>query len=110
MPHPLEIRSYFSGDQPFWRALVVFAVPVTILVSIIYYAIEFYLLTPDLESWNALARWAAVTLLSASIGLWVLWRCSGNIRAPVSRFSARFVVILGGLVLLLVADFFWSIL
>jgi hypothetical protein len=108
-PHPLKIGSYFAGDQPFWRALAFFAVPVTLVVSAIYYAIEFYLLTPDLESWNALARWATVTLLSAIIGLWVLWACAGNIRAPVLRYGARVVVILVGLVLLLLADFVWPI-
>ncbi|MGB5579601.1 MAG: hypothetical protein WBM68_03465, partial [Woeseia sp.] len=79
--HPANIAKYFLGQQPFARAVLLYAVLGTTLLSGIYYTFEFAILNPDPESWTPLYRWIAVTCALIASSLWVMWACAGNLKS-----------------------------
>ena len=78
MPSPLQIGAYLSGSQPALRAVFLFWILGTIALSLVYYFLEFEILTPDPNSWAPLLRWMRVSYLANWAGVFVALRCNRN--------------------------------
>ncbi len=100
MTHPLDIVAYLKGEQSFLRATLVVLIG-NALAAVTYIGLVFCVLStiPDLPNPVALhpvaclgGRWAIVPLVIIAGPIWILGRCSSNIRQLSGRIAAYLLV------------------